>query len=66
MFMMGEYAACVLLVLTLSALVFIACGVGYLLKGATEIVISAFRNRTCRLPAKTVGEEPSAITDCAS
>jgi hypothetical protein len=63
MFMMGEYVACVLLVLALSALVFIVCGVGYLLKGASEIVMSAFRNKACRVRSKAVGEESNAITD---
>jgi Ca-activated chloride channel family protein len=43
MFMMNEYAACVLLVIALSALVLMVCGIVYLLKAATEIAMRLIR-----------------------
>jgi hypothetical protein len=66
MFMMSEYAICVLLVITVSALLVIVCGAIYLLNAAVQLVLRASRSKGCRPPEWTVREDASAIADRAS
>jgi hypothetical protein len=66
MFMMSEYAACVLLVIALSALVVILCGIVYLLKATSQLALRAFHSGACRPPEQSVRRDTSEIADCVS
>lgn len=48
MFMIRQYAACVLMVFTLGALVLAGCGIGYLLKAAGSLFMRALCAPTFR------------------
>jgi hypothetical protein len=79
MFILSEYAACVLVVFMLGTLLFAACGIGYLLKVAGKIFERALRRMAHGTPtlkriamrfnnrnvAYTVAES-SVIADCPS
>jgi hypothetical protein len=79
MFIIREYGACVLVVLLLAVFVFVACGIGYLLKAIGTILVRALyaaaRRRSMRKRVAMsfsrrslicIVAEPIVIADCPS
>ncbi len=76
MFIIRQYAACVLLVFMLAALLLAACGIGCLLPATGNMFARAFQAVACRTPTlqrgatrfstrnvMAVAAEPRAIAD---
>jgi len=79
MFLLSEYAACVLVVFMLAAVLLAACGIVYLLKATGSVLLRALRRMAYGTPAlKRVAmrfnnsnvaytvAEPGVIADCPS
>jgi hypothetical protein len=62
MFMLRQYAACVLVVAALGALILVSCGIGYMLKTAGTMILRALLD----LAFRRFGQDSEAMSGRAA